>query len=178
METLLPTLDAGYRILLNGVTKTPSQEFCHPVSIHHHPKPIPDDTPLREHDVLHSDAEIKTEHESDMDYPANDAMNPPRHLLQALILPFLFLLLFVPGSLLFVEHVRSGNNHNELTNWRDQDPSTPRRDGEMPKAIIDVADSDLPQPAVVTVDSAVEVLRCEGWRDWVDYGSGWKGCVP
>lgn len=120
-------------------------------------------------------------HKGGLSHTANNMKGkaaPPKQIVRAFLLPFLVLLLLVPGSLLFVEYVRKGGNHNGYTNLRDQHSSTMSRDGENLQAAIDVAGLDPLQPAVVAADNAVEVSKCEGWRDWVDYGSGWRGCIP
>ncbi|KAF6237795.1 hypothetical protein HO173_003996 [Letharia columbiana] len=149
--TLLPTMDAGYMILLKRVTK-PS-----------------------EHTVLRSDAEVKMDHGRGLSHIANDVKGEaaPKRLLQAMLPSLLVLLLLVPGFLLFVGHVRKGNNHNERTSWREMS-----RDGERPQTVIDWLGLDPLQPDVAATDKPIEVAKCEGWRDWVDYGSGWNGCIP
>ncbi len=177
----LPTMDAGYRILLRSAAKARSPRFLRPM----HTRPIsprnPEDTQLSERSALNLDTEVMMAHKSELSHTANKVKGKAttrEQIVQALLLPLLVLLLLVPGFLLFVEHVRSGNNYNERTSWRDQDPSTMSLDGETPQASVDVVGSDPWQPAVIAAENVVEVAKCEGWRDWVDYGVGWKGCIP
>ncbi len=178
----LPTMDAGYRILLRSAAKARSPRFLRPM----HTRPLslrnPEDTQLSERSASNPDTEAMMAHKSGLSHTANKVKGkatPREQVVQALLLPLLVLLLLVPGFLLFVEYVRSGNNYNERTSWRDQeDPSTMSLDGETPQASVDAVGSDHWQPAVIAAENAVEVAKCEGWRDWVDYGCGWKGCTP
>ena len=120
-------------------------------------------------------------HKGGLSHTANNMKGkaaPPQKIVRAFLLPIFVLLFLVPGFLLFVEYVRKGDNHNGCANLRDQDTSTMSWDGENPQAAIDAAGLDPLQPAVIAAENAVEVAKCEGWRDWVDYGSGWRGCIP
>lgn len=173
-------MDAGYRFILKRVTEawSPRFNFVHPPTL-----PIPESTQLPEYTISHPDAEMELGHKRrEMSPNVKEEAPYPKNLLEALLLPLFVLLLLVPGSLLCVERVRKVNNDNELPNWRDQYdryPSTTDNGEERPPAVIEVAGFDIFQPAVVATDSlVVEVKKCEGWRDWVDYGSGWRGCVP
>lgn len=173
---LLPTMDAGYRILLRLGTRARSPRFTFdrpPVL------PIPKNIQLFENTFLHLDPETKMGHERRGLSPnVKGEAARPKSLLEALLVPLFVLLLLVPGSLLFVEYVRDGNNDNGLTGWRDQYPCTTRRGEERRPAVIEVAGFDALQPDVVGTDNFLEAAKCQGWRDWVDYGSGWRGCVP
>lgn len=115
------------------------------------------------------------DHERSLNPTASKTEAPPKSLLQVLALPISVLFLLVPGLLLFVEHVRTGSKLIEGTNWSEQ---TMSGTVDRPQAVMGVAGSNPFHPAVVAEENAVEVARCEGWRDWVDYGSGWKGCMP
>ena len=180
--TLLPTMGTGYTILLKRFTESRSQN-SRPTAVVRRPfLPIPEDTHLSENSVILTDAKVKKarkDHGTGLSHDANNARRaaaPPKHLLQPLLLSLFVLLLLVPGFLLFVKHIRKESNHNKCTSSRDRDPSS--RDGERHQAIIDVAGSEPLQPDVVVEDGPADVAKCEGWRDWVDYGSGWKGCIP
>ena len=178
-NTVLPTMDAGYRILLKSVTKARARKSRRDVAFGHPVVPIPGVTQISEHAVESPDAEIKKSHGTSLSHTVrrvNGVATARKHLLQPLLLPILVLLLLVPCFLLFVEHVRKENSYNEGKIWRDQDPSS--RDGEIAQAMLTMVGSDPLQSAVAAVDGLVEVAKCEGWRDWVDYGSGWKGCMP
>ena len=180
-------MDAGYSILLKHV-----QKLYRPIVFQSPPLPIPEDFQLSELTVFGPDEQAdKTEATC-----VNDKLNNVREetalgnkLPQALWQPLLVLFLLVPGFLLFVDHVRQGDSHDMLLpNWRGQDQDHRFGRGEENPAVqvsVDVPGSDplLPAttpPAVVVVgdDDAVEVPKCEGWRDWIDYEGGWKGCVP
>ena len=177
---LLPTMAAGYRILVKRGTETLSQKSRRLVPIGPPLLPIPEDTQISELTVLRSDAKETTGHERGLGHTANNVQEQAarKHLLQALILPLLVLLVLVPGFLLSVEHIRKETNYNERTNWRDQDSTTVAGNGERLEAFMEVAGKDPLQTAHVAADNPVEVAKCEGWRDWVDYGGGWKGCIP
>ena len=177
---LLPTMDAGYKILHKRAAEAGSQYSCC-APLNRHPSP-----PIREHTRLfaptarHSDAKAKMDDETGLDSPAKDlegAVMSPRETLKALSLALLLLLLLVPGLLLFVDHVRRGNDGNEPTSRSDE--HTMSGTGIESRAILDAVDLDPLQPAVSgPADSPVEGAKCEGWRDWVYYGSGWRGCLP
>ena len=171
-------MDADHRIILNRVTKTRPQEIRRPLSAQSPFPPIPEDTQLSEHSVSPSDAEVKMDQERGLIHAANHVKAPRKTLMHASLRLFLFLVLLIPACLPYVEQIRKGSNHNAGISWRDQDPSMMRRDAERRQAVVDVAGSDPLQPAVVVAGKATEAAKCEGWRDWVDYGSGWKGCVP
>ena len=177
--TLLPTMDAGYKILHKRATEAGSQHsYCALLNRHPSP-PIREDTQLFAPTVRHPDAKAKMNHEKGLDRPAKDlkaAVIPARETSKALLLPLLLLLLLVPGLLLFVEHVRRGNDGNERTSWSDEHTTSGNRIES--REILDVVDLDPLQPAVGPAENAVERAKCEGWRDWVDYGSGWRGCLP
>ena len=179
---LLPTMDAGYEILHKRAAEPGSQHSCC-APLNGHPfTPIREDTQLFAPTTPHSDAKAKMNNDNGMDSPANDLEGPlmsPRETLKSLSLALLLLLLVVPGLLLFVEHVRGGNDANEPTSWSNEHPMSGNRVES--HAVLDVVDLDPLQPAVgAPTDNAREKERakCEGWRDWVDYGSGWRGCLP
>ena len=178
--TRLPAMDTGYRILLKRATEARAHKSRRPVAARRPFLPIPKHTQLSKRTVISPDAAVeKGRHGSDLSQTANSLKKvaaPRQRLLQPLLLPLFILLLLVPGFLRFVEHARKGNNHNKRISWKDHD--TLSRDEEGPQTIIDAAGSEALEPAIVAVDNPVEVAKCEGWRDWVDYGSGWKGCVP
>ena len=180
----LPTMDAGYRILLRSAAKARSPRFLRPIHIRPLSLRNPEDTQLSERSALNPDVEVMMAHKSGLSHTANKVKGkatkatPSEQTVQALLLPLLVLLFLVPGFLLFVEHVRNGNNYNGRTSWRDQDPSTMSLNGESPQASLNVVDSGPLQPAVIAAEDPAEVAKCEGWRDWVDYGVGWKGCTP
>ena len=171
-DTLLPTMDAGYRMRLRSVTEAPSPKSNRPASL-----PIPEDTQLPECTASNLDTKVKTGHDRALS-PTVDDVELPKKILRALLLPLLVLLFLVPGFLLFVEHVRNGNNHDTRTSRKDQYPSTMSQDGGSIKGVIDVVGLESMQPAVPGADNLGRVAKCDGWRDWIDYGSGWKGCVP
>lgn len=177
--TILPTMDTGYSILLS-VAKSRAQRLRRSIVARRPFVPAPEDTQLSEQFVKSPNAKVKRAekvHRTGLSYNANNmrkAALPPKHLLKLLFLSLLILLFLVPCFLLFVEHIRKDSNYNERTSWRD----TSTWDGERLQATIDMAGSDPLQPALVTENKADEVAKCEGWRDWVDYGSGWKGCIP
>ena len=178
--TLLPTMDAGYKILHKCAAEAGSQHSCRAPLNRHPPPPIREHTQLSVPTSRHSNAEAKMNDETGLDSPAKDlkgAVMSPRETLKALSLALLLLLLVVPGLLLFVEHVRGGNEGYEPTSWSDEHTMSGSRIES--RAILDAVDLDPLQPAVSgPVDNAVEGAKCEGWRDWVDYGSGWRGCFP
>ena len=178
-NTVLPTMDAGYRILLKGVTKARARKSRRDVAFGYPVPPIPGVTQLSEHAVESPVAKVKKSRGTSLSHTVrrvNGVASPRKHLLQSLLLPILVLFLLVPCFLLFVQHVRKENSYNEGKVWRDEDP--PSRDGEIAQAMFTMVGSDPLQSAVAAVDGLVEVAKCEGWRDWVDYGSGWKGCMP
>ncbi len=173
--TLLPTMDAGYRILIKCATKARPQNGV----VRSPFRPIREDFQLSENAVGGKGSEVNKRHETGLKPTVNNFKEDaslPKHLLQSLLLQLLILLLLVPGFLLFVEQVRKGNDHNERTNWRDQDSFS--WDREEPQATLDVTGSDSLQSAIVALNDPAGVVKCEGWRDWIDYGSGWKGCIP
>ena len=179
--TLLPTMDTGYKILLKRVTEARHQKLHRPDAVRCPSLPIPDGTQLPDHSINPPNAQVKKGHRTVLSYTADNAKEvaaPSECSLHFLLLALLILLLLVPGCLYFVEHVRRGNDHTERRIWRDRDQDSFSREEEGHQVIIDVAGSDALKPAVVAVEKAVEVAKCEGWRDWIDYGSGWKGCVP
>ena len=174
--TLLPTMDAGYKILYKRAAEASSQDSCCAPLNRHPSLPIREDTKLFAPTARHSDAKAKASNDTGLDRPAT-----LRETLKSLSLAALLLFLVVPGFLLFVDHVRSGNDGNEPTSWSDEHAMS--GNGIEFRAILDTVDLDLDplQPAVSgSVDNAVERegAKCEGWRDWVDYGSGWRGCLP
>lgn len=175
-NNLLPTMDAGYRIHLRSVTEAPSPEVSHPDSNRPASLPIPE-IQLPEYAASHSDTEMKTGHERALSLTAKD-VEPPKKIPRALLLPLFVLLLLVPGFLLFVGHVRNGINHDNRTSERDQYLSTIGREGDSLEGLVDVVGLEPLQPAVPVADNLGGIAKCEGWRDWLDYGSGWKGCVP
>ena len=168
--TLLPTMDAGYRIHIRSATEAPSPEFSHPNPNRPASLPIREEIQLPECVASHSDTEMKMGHERAWSHTAK-AVETPKKTRRALLLPLFVLLLLVPGFLLFVGHVRNGINHDNRTSERDQYPST--REGDSLEGVVEPL-----QPAVPGADHLGGIAKCEGWRDWVDYGSGWKGCVP
>lgn len=177
--TLLPTMDSGYKILHKRAAEAVSQYSCCALLNRHPSPPIRENTQLFAPIVRHSDAKAKMNNEKGLDGTTKDlkgAINPPRETLKALLLPLLLLLLLVPGLLLFVGHVRGGNDGNEPTSWSDEHATS--GNGLVSRAILDVVDLDPLQPAVGPADDGVKRAKCEGWRDWVDYGSGWRGCLP
>ena len=109
---------------------------------------------------------------------AGGVVAPPQDSLQFVLLALLVLLLLVPGLLLFVEHVRNGNEYNKHTHRRELDRDPSGFDEERSQVDFDGVGFELLQSAVAAADEPVEVAKCEGWRDWIDYGSGWRGCVP
>lgn len=179
--TLLPTLDAGYMIRLKHVPEARSPKPRRDVLLSPTFLPVPADTQLLEHTVLHSDAEIRMDHERGWNHTANNVKGKavsPKHMLEAILLPLLVLLLLVPGFLLFIGHVRKGNNPSERAIWRDQDPSAMSRDEKRPEAIMDVAALDPWQPVVASEKHGNKAEKCDGWRDRIDvYVGGWKGCT-
>lgn len=182
--TLLPTMDTGYSILLKRVATSRAQRLCRSVVVRRPSLPAPEDTQLSEHSVKSPDAKMKKAkkiHRTSLSHNANNVRKTaltPKHLLQLLFLSLLILMFLVPCFLLFVEHIRKDSNYNERTSWRDRDRDTSTWDGERLQANIDAAGSESLQPAIVAENKAGEMGKCEGWRDWVDYGSGWKGCIP
>ena len=176
--SLLPTMDAGYRIHLRSITEAPAPKFSGSNSNRPATLPIPEDTKLPKCAASHSDTEIKMDHERALNHTAKD-VEPPKKIQRALLLPLFVLLLLVPGLLLLVGHIRDGNNHDNRTSERDQYPSTSSREGNSLEGVIDVVGVETLQPAVLVADHHLGgMAKCEGWRDWLDYGSGWKGCVP
>ena len=180
--TLLPAMDAGYNILYKRVAEAGSQHSCCAL-LNRHPSPtIPEDTQLFTPTTRHSDAKPRMNNETGLDSPAKDligAVLSPRETLKALSLALLLLLLVVPGLLLFVDHVRRGNDGNEPTSWSAEHAMSGNDLGF--REILDVVDLGPVQPTVGgPADNAGgrERAKCEGWRDWVDYGSGWRGCRP
>ena len=182
--TLLPTMDTGYRILLKRATEPWAETLHRRVVFRHASLPIPGDNPLSRYTVASPNAEKGMDRRtvsSHTAHKANGVAAPPRHSQQSVVLALLILLLLVPGFLLFVEHVRKGDGNDERIRWlgRDWDPCG--QNGKSVRAMIDVVDLDSLQPPAAifdAVDRHVEVAKCQGWRDWIDYGSGWKGCVP
>ena len=179
-STLLPTMDPGYKILLKRVIETRSQDFRRHDILHRPSLTIPEDTHLSR-PVASSEAEVRNYYgtlSSHTIHNASGTAAPPQHPLKSLLLALLILLLLVPCLLLFVEHVRKGNDYNERTHWMEPDRDLSSWDGEKSKVDIDEVGFEPLHSAVAAADSPVEVTKCEGWRDWIDYGSGWKGCVP
>ena len=179
-STLLPTMDPGYKILLKRVTETRSQDFRRHDILHRPSLTIREDTHLSR-PVASSAVEVRKDHGTVSSHAVHNASGmaaPPQHPLQYLLLALLVLLLLVPGFLLFVEHVRKGNDYNERTHWRERDRDLSGWGGERSQVDIDGVGFEPLQSAVAAADGPVEVAKCEGWRDWIDYGSGWKGCVP
>ena len=183
-RTLLPTMDAGYKILYKRAAEAGSKYSCCAPPNRHPSPPVREDTQLFAPTVRDSDAKARTNDQKGLDRPAKDlkgAVMSPRETWKALLLHLFLLLLLVPGLLLFVEHVRRGNDGNELTSSSDEHASS--GNGIESHTFLDVVDLDPDplQPAVgEPADKAGERERakCEGWRDWVDYGSGWRGCLP
>ena len=180
--TLLPTMDAGYKILHKRAAEAGSRHSCCAPLNRHPSTPIREDTQLFAPPARHSDAKAKMNNDNDLDSPAKDLEGPVmslRETLKSLSLALLLLLLVVPGLLLFVEHVRGGSDGTEPTSWSDEHAMSGNRIES--RAVLDVVDLNPSQPAVgAPADNAGERQRakCEGWRDWVDYGSGWRGCLP
>ena len=180
--TLLPAMDAGYRILLKPAAEARAQRIRRPALARRPFLPIPKHTQLPGRTVISPDAVTeKCRHALGSNHTANDNAKdvaaPRQRLLRSLLLPLFILLLLVPGFLRFVEFARRGNRYTERVNWRiHHDPGS--WDGEVTEVVIDAAGSSILVPAAVAMDESVEVARCEGWRDWLDYGSGWRGCVP
>ena len=180
--TLLPAMDAGYKILHKRAAEAGSQyPCCAPLNRHPSP-PVPEDTQLFAPRARYSDPNAKMDNETGLDGPAKDlkgAVVSPRETLKALLLALFLLLLVVPGFLLLVDHVRRGNDGKELTSWSDEHAISGSSIAS--RAVLDEVDLDPLQSAVGgPVANAVqrESAKCEGWRDWVDYGSGWRGCLP
>ena len=179
-STLLPTMDPGYQIILKHVTEARSQEFRRPDILHRRSLTIPEGTHLSR-SVASSAAEVRKDHRTVSSHAVHNpsAVAAPRqHSLQSVLLALLVLLLLVPGLLLYVEHLRNGNDYNEHAHWRELDRDLSGSDEERSQGNIDGVGFEALQPAVADADELVEVAKCEGWRDWIDYGSGWKGCVP
>lgn len=179
-STLLPTMDPGYQILLKRVTKAHSQDLCRPDILHRPSLTIPEGTHLAR-PVAFSAAEERKDHGAISSHSVHNpsgAVAPTQHSLQSVLLALLVLLLFVPGLLLFVEHVRNGNDYNEHAHSRGLDRDLSGLDEERSQGDVDGVGFEPLQTAVADADELVEVTKCEGWRDWIDYGSGWKGCVP
>ena len=170
-------MDAGYRIHFRSVTEAPSPRLSRPEYSCPASLPIPYNTQLHECAVSHPDTEEETGHDRALSHTANDVKNP-RMLLQDVLLPILILLLLIPASLFFAEHIRNGNNHDHGPSMRDRYPSTTIRDGEKLEGAMEVPGLEPLQTAVAGADRHGEMAKCKGWRDWLDYGSGWKGCVP
>ena len=103
---------------------------------------------------------------------------PPKHSLQSVLLALLVLLLLVPGLLLFVDHVRNGKNYNTHTHLKELHRDVSGWNEERSQVYVDEGGFAPLQSVATAADKPVEVAKCEGWRDWIDYGSGWKGCVP
>lgn len=182
--TLLPTMDTGYSILLKRVATSRAQRFRHSGVVRRPFVPAPEDTQLSEHSIESPDAKMnkaKIFQRTGLSHNASKVRKralPPKNVLQLLFLSLLVLLYLVPCLLLFVEHIRKDSNYKERTNRRDRDWDTSTSDAERLQATIDVAGSEPLPPALVAENKAGEVAKCEGWRDWVDYGTGWKGCIP
>ena len=179
-STLLPTMDPGYKILLKRVTEARSQDFRRPGILHRPSLTVPEDTHLST-PVASSTAEVGKDHGTVSSHAVHDAGGvaaPPQHSLQSVLLALLVLLLVVPGLLLFVEHVRNGNDYNEHTHRTDLDRDLSDFDEERSQVDIDGAGIDPLPSAGAAANEAVGGANGEGWRVWIDYGSGWKGCVP
>lgn len=170
-------MDAGYRIHLRNVTKAPSPTLSCPKHSRPVSLPMPEDTQLHECAASHSITEEEKGHDGVTSYTSND-VEPLKMILQDVLLPILILLFLVPAFLLFAEHIRNGYNRDPGPSLRNQHPSTTIRDGENLEGTMDVLGLEPLQPAVQGADPPREMAKCEGWRDWLDYGSGWKGCVP
>ena len=177
-STLLPTMDPGYKILLKR--EAGSQDLRRP---HVHRRPsltMPEGIHLSR-PVASSAAEwtkdCGTGSSHAVDNPSEIAA-PPQNSLQSVLSALLVLLLVVPGFLLFVEHVRNGNGYNEHTRWGELDRDLFGLNEERSQVDIDGVGFEPWQSAVAAAEEPIEVSKCEGWRDWIDYGSGWKGCVP
>ena len=181
-------MDAGYRILLERNEAACAHDASPLGVVQPSLLPISDDQ-FSDHALLNQVAEEDKVHETGLNHTVSNVKGkvapgkvapckaaPVKSLLQSTVLPLMIFLVLVPGFLLFVDHVRRDDNRTERTNWRGQDLAG--RDAERPEAITDAAGSD-PLPPVVAVSSdPVGVAKCEGWRDWIDYEGGWKGCVP
>ena len=179
-STLLPTMDPGYKILLKYVSEVRSQDLRRPHNHHRPSLTIPERTHLSR-PVASSATELRKDRGTVSSHAADNPSEiaaPPQHSLQSVLLALLFLLLVVPGFLLFVEHVRNGNDHNEHTHWGELDRDLSGLNEERSQAEIDGVGFEPLQSAVAAAEEPIEVVKCEGWRDWIDYGSGWKGCVP
>lgn len=172
---LLPTMDAGYRIHLRSITEAPSPKSSGPNTDGPATPPIPEDIQLPKCAASHTDTEVELDHERAMSRTATD-IEPPKKTQRALLLPLFVLFLLVPGFLLFVGYLRDENNNR--MNERDQYPSTILREGHRLESVVDVVGLEPLQPLVPVADNLGGIAKCEGWRDWLDYGSGWKGCVP
>ena len=179
-STLLPTMDSGYKILLKRVTETCSHDFRRH-DILHCPFPTTQEDIHMSRSVGSSAAKVRKDHGTISSHTVHNASGiaaPHQHPLQSLLLTLLILLLLVPGFLLFVEHVRKGNDYDERTHLRERDRDLSGGDAERSQVDVDGLDFEHLRSAVAAPDERVEVAKCEGWRDWIDYGSGWKGCVP
>ena len=179
-STLLPTMDPGYKILLKRVTETRPHDSRRHDILRRSSLTIPEDTQLPRR-VVSSAAEVRKDHGTVSSHTVHNASGiaaPPQHPLQSLLLASLVLLLLVPGILLLVEHVRKGNDYTERAHWREPDRDLFGWDGGRSQVDLDGVGFEPLQSAVAAAGGPVEVAKCEGWRDWIDYGSGWKGCVP
>ena len=176
--TLLPTMDAGYKILLRRFTEPYAQKPCHPDILRSPSLPSTKNTRLSEHGVCNSGPEVDKIQKTGLSHTVNNVNGKPspvKRLQQSPLLPLFILLLLVPGFLLFVKHICKGDSYDRFTISRDQDRSG--WDEEKTGALIDEAGSASLQTVAVMEDNP-EVAKCKGWRDWVDYESGWTGCVP
>ena len=165
-------MDAGYKILLQRITQAHLQIPRPPSFVRPPFPPVRVDTHLSEYTTPSLVAKVKLGHEKGLSHVANEIeveATSPKQLLQALFISLFVLLLLVPGFLLFVENVREESHYNGRTRMTDQEKS---------QAIIDAVHLESLQPITVPADNVVDVVRCKGWRDWVDYEGGWKGCVP
>ena len=172
-------MDAGYSILLERNEAACAQNASRLGVIHPPFLPGSEDDQFFDQAPLNQEAEVDNGHRTGLSHTVNNVKGkaaPVKTLLQSLLLPLIILLVLVPGSLLFVDHVRRGDDCTGRRSWRGQDPSS--RDAERPEALIDVAGSSLLQPVVTARSNLVGIAKCEGWRDWVDYEGGWKGCIP
>ena len=176
----LPTMDAGYSVLLErneaafAHNATSRLSVIDPALL-----PISEDDPFSNHALQDQEVEVDKGHGTTLGHTVNkmnDKEVPVKSLLQHLVLPLIILLVLVPGFLLFVDYVRREDNRTERTNWRGQDPSS--GDAERQEVFIDMAGLSALQPVVAMSSIPVGVAKCEGWRDWIDYEGGWKGCIP
>ena len=176
----LPIMDAGYSILVErneaayAYNATSRLGGIDPTLL-----PKSEDDQFSNHALQDQEVEVDKAHGTSLGHTVNklnDKVTPVKSLLQHLVLPLLILLVLVPGFLLFVDYVREEDSRAEHTNWRGHDPSSGY--AERQEVIVETEDSSALQPVVTVSNKPVGVEKCEGWRDWIDYEGGWKGCIP